>query len=104
MSVWEGLSHCDQHMCCAPPISCQVTAELVAVAGLHPSGAGHRATAPLLTFFAKMGTLYIRLNQFSFVVEEHGCVARGLAASLRSFLQLYQGSVVRAAGEHTAQW
>lgn len=71
--------------------------------GLHPLGAGHSSTAPLLAFFAHMGTLYIRLSQFSLLVEEHGCVARGLAASLREFLQLYQGSVVRAAGgpEHT---
>lgn len=71
--------------------------------GLHPLGAGHSSTAPLLAFFAHMGTLYIRLSRFSLLVEEHGCVARGLVASLREFLQLYQGSVVRAAGgpEHT---
>lgn len=86
-----------------PHLLPQESVELQAVAGLHPLGAGHSSTAPLLAFFAHMGTLYIRLSQFSLLVEEHGCVARGLTASLREFLQLYQGSVVRAAGglEHT---
>ena len=70
--------------------------------GLHPSGAGHVATARLLTFFARMGTFYIRLMHFSRLVEDHGSVARGLAAALRAFLQLYHGSVVQAAGGGTA--
>ena len=66
--------------------------------GLYVVGTSYEACGRILSYFAEIGTFYLRLEQSVHTLLVLGIVYKGIATALQSFLQLFLESVLQTSG------